>query len=302
MRSQNQDCIILILGFNRPEYVQRRVNELGPNPPFRVHISIDGGISSETYESFSSIEKRLDKEYFSMDYKDTNLGLVKHVTGAISTLLNEHQYVIVVEDDVQISVNFISAVAQNLMENDDPRIATWGGYSPIKGTRALERFNCWRESFYFSAWGWGISRDHWSYYTTDIHFEHLDQELRYSKTWKQLTSFQKRVWKSRFKKVSNNPNFTWDYQMQYMTFKYDFLHMHPIMRLTDNQGFDDVRSTNTKSSRPRWMGKAGVACTPIKHKRAWRVIGNILGFLDTLVYGDSKLLKSENWFPFTKRN
>lgn len=303
MLSKSQDCIVLVVGFNRPEFVERRIKELGPNPPLPVHISIDGGISSELRNSYAHIEKELDKEFFKIDYKNTNLGLVKHVTGAISTLLDSYKYVIVVEDDVQISVSFICTVAKNLKENENPRIATWGGYSPIFAIRALKRLNRWRETHYFSAWGWGISREHWSYYSTKIDFELLDQELMNSKTWGHLSSFQKRVWKSRFRKVSNNPNLTWDYQMQYMTFKYDFLHKLPIMRLTENQGFDDIRSTNTKSHRPRWMGKSGIASMPMKKKSVWGALNPILVFLDSLtISGDSILLKPENWFPFKKRN
>ena len=303
MKSKSQDCIVLILGFNRPEFVEQRVKQLGSNPPFRVHISVDGGISSEIRKRYESMENALDKNYFKIDYKDTNLGLVKHLTGAISKLLVSYEFVIVVEDDVRISENFISVVAKNLKENKNPRIATWGGYSPIHSIRALERFNCWRETRYFSAWGWGISRRHWSYYTTEIHFELLDQELMHSKTWGGLSLFQKRVWKSRFRKVSDNPNFTWDYQMQYMTFKYDFLHKLPIMRLTDNEGFDDARSTNTKLQRPKWMGKISVARMPIKNKSAWGAINALLVFLDSLLLsGDSKVLKPENWFLFRRRN
>ena len=303
MLSKSQDCIVLIVGFNRPEYVERRVKELGPNPPFPVHISIDGGISSELRNIYANIEKELQKEYFTIDYKNINLGLVTHVTGAISMLLDTYKYVVVVEDDVQISVNFICTVAKNLKENDNPRIATWGGYSPIIAISGLKRFNCWRETHYFSAWGWGISREHWSYYSTKIEFEILDQELMYSKTWNRLSSFQKRVWKSRFRKVSNNPNLTWDYQMQYMTFKYDFLHKLPIMRLIENQGFDDVRSTNTKSQRPRWMGKAGISSMSMKKKSVWGGINPILVFLDTLtISGDSRLLKLENWWSFKRGN
>ena len=268
-----------------------------------MHISIDGGISSEIRKRYATMENALDKNYFRVEYHDTNLGLVNHVTGAISKVLVTHEFVIVIEDDVRISTNFISAVAKNLKENQNPRIATWGGYSPIYPIRVMERFNCWRETDYFSAWGWGISRMHWSYYASGIHFEILDQELMHSKTWSGLSSFQKRVWKSRFRKVSDNPNFTWDYQMQYMTFKYDFLHKLPIMRLTDNEGFDDIRSTNTKNQRPRWIGKTGVACMPIKNKSAWEAINALLVFWDSLLLsGDSKLLKPENWFHFKRRN
>jgi hypothetical protein len=301
MQTENQDCIVLILGFNRPEFVEQRVKELGPNPPFHVHISIDGGISSEIRNGYATIEQGLNTERFNISYKNTNLGLVKHVTGEISHLFEKYEYVIVIEDDIQISRNFISDVGKNLIENRNPRIATWGGYSPINAVRGLESLNCWRETHYFSAWGWGISRDHWSYYTTEIDSEIIDQELMHSKTWGQLSSFQKRVWKSRFRKVSINPNLTWDYQMQYMTFKYDFLHKLPILRLTENEGFGDARSTNTKSERPRSMGAVGISKTRIYNKSAPHFLTRILVFIDSLAMsGDSILLKPEHWFNFRR--
>jgi hypothetical protein len=299
MQSMNQNCIVLILGFNRPEFVEQRVKELGPNPPFRVHISIDGGINSDMQDHYAEIEHDLDKRYFNISYKKTNLGLVKHVTGEISQLFERYEFVIVIEDDVQISKNFIRDVGENLMENSNPRIATWGGYSPINKISALEGLNCWRQTHYFSAWGWGISREHWSYYSTEIDSEFIDQELMYSKTWRQLSSFQKRVWKSRFRKVAINPNLTWDYQMQFMTFKHDFLHMLPILRLTENEGFGEVRSTNTKSERPRWMGAVGISEGRIYKKSAPDFLNRLLVFIDSLtISGDSFLLKPEHWFKF----
>jgi len=301
MQTKNKNCIVLILGFNRPEFVKQRVNELGANPPFRVHISIDGGISSEMQDSYADIEQDLDKRHFNISYKNTNLGLVKHVTGEISHLFERYEYVIVIEDDVQISGNFIRDVGKNLMENRNPRIATWGGYSPINKIRSLENLNCWRETHYFSAWGWGISRDHWSYYTTEIDSEKIDQELMDSKIWSQLSSFQKRVWKSRFRKVAINPNLTWDYQMQFMTFKHDFLHKLPILRLTENEGFGDTRSTNTKSERPRWMGAVGISEARIYNKSAPDFLNRILVFIDSLtISGDSILLKPKYWFKLKR--
>jgi hypothetical protein len=53
-------------------------------------------------------------------------------------------------------------------------------------------------------------------------------------------------------KVAIDPNKTWDFQMQFMSFRYNLPNLSPIYRAVDNVGFADNRSTNTKSRKPKY--------------------------------------------------
>jgi hypothetical protein len=48
--------------------------------------------------------------------------------------------------------------------------------------------------------------------------------------------------------VKNNPSYTWDVQMQYTSFLFDFTNLAPVFRFSDNEGFNDIKATHTKDS------------------------------------------------------
>ena len=71
-----------------------------------------------------------------------------------------------------------------------------------------------------------------------------------------MSAQERLIWKRRFGKVIQNPMSTWDFQMQFMSFKFDKLHYLPYFRIIDNEGFNDVRGTNITGRIPNWyLGK-----------------------------------------------
>ena len=99
----------------------------------------------------------------------------------------------------------------------------------------------------------------------------------------------------RFEKVAKNPMFTWDYQMQFMSFKYDLDHILPVFRISDNEGFDDERSTNTKSLRPRWMGKVVKVSDNLIVRSVPATLNKLFERVDSVtIAGDSKV---KQFFP-----
>jgi hypothetical protein len=67
-----------------------------------------------------------------------------------------------------------------------------------------------------------------------------------------LSEGKREIWLKRFERISTNVNWTWDYQMQYMSFITERNHVLPYFRLVDNCGFNDLNATNTIGKRPRW--------------------------------------------------
>ena len=104
------DVPVLLLGYNRPDFLADRIQELRKIAPPLVYISVDG--------SNDFIEGQMDHELFlklqdwpkkssvvTWRHKE-NLGLTRHVTSAIGRVLQEHPNVIVVEDDISLSPSF----------------------------------------------------------------------------------------------------------------------------------------------------------------------------------------------------
>jgi hypothetical protein len=294
---------ILLLGYNRPDYLVDRLQELRKIAPPLIYISIDGSndvLTDEITEALSTNLKNWpsDSRVEIWRNKD-NLGLTKHVPRAITRVLREHLKVIIVEDDISLSPNFyINMIKgfETLASNDIK--GTVGAFSPLKLPRNLESLNRWRTTHYFSCWGWGVSREIWRKYKVDLRNEDIDTSLAKSQTYKNLTTAQQTVWRERFQKIVLHPFDTWDVQVQYMSFKYDFTNILPVSRFIDNVGFSDNRSVHTKGKKPRWFQSGGYSNAIINLSSVSPISKILTTFIDSNTFiGDSKLFQ---WWNIRK--
>jgi len=247
------DVCVLLIGFNRPDLLRKRIDEIYKSKVRNLQISIDGGHKSSYKKMESLIEYARSKfeslDFFNINYHGTNLGQVRHITMQVSNIFSQFKYVIVIEDDIKISSSFMVNMINGLnIQRDNGYLGIVSGFSPLH----FKYFtNMWRKSDYPFLWGWACSIDVWDRYTFDLSSISLESSLAKSKTWNGLNSKQKSNWISRFKKVQADPYRTWDYQMAYISFRFDFLNLAPLYSMVGNEGFNDHRSTNTKSKKPR---------------------------------------------------
>lgn len=246
---------VLILGFNRPELLKKRINEISKSRLENLYISIDGGGKSHTKEM--DLVKQYAQEKFSMlqcfnlNHHKSNLGLDRHITGEISKVLDKHQYIIVIEDDVIISDNFINNMIDGL--NIHKRYGSTGivsGFSPLH-FKYLK--NKWRISSYPYIWGWACSRAVWQNYEYDLAKIDFEQKLRHSKSWSNLKPSQKEKWLALFKKAHTNSQDTWDSRLVFLSYRKDFINLAPIFSVVGNEGFNDLRAIHTKGKKPRFV-------------------------------------------------
>ena len=301
---------LLLLGYNRHDLLEKRVKEISKLEVEKVYISIDGGEESHKSEMISLI-----LEIPSIFLKDTevkiihhenNLGLTKHITSAISKVLEENENLIVVEDDIAINSSFYKNMSNGL--NMLKKMGTRGlvsGFSPINYSGSYHLQNKWRKSIYFSCWGWGCNRDTWARYESNLSDIDLDEALKNSHAWNSLSSWQKSLWKSRFRRVQQNESYTWDLQMQFASFANEFTNLVPLFRFTDNEGFNDVRATHTKEPKPKWMKNKSKNEQDI-YDFAGIITSKLFGIIDALtIVGDSRLLSFyknvKNYFKFNEK-
>lgn len=244
---------VLLLGFSRPELLKKRIDEIHASKVENLYISIDGGSASRTEEmdkvKLYAKSKFEHLNFFSLNHHESNLGLVKHITGEISKVLNDYECVIVIEDDIKISPNFIKNMVSglNLLEKDGVK-GIVSGYSPLH-LRILR--NKWRASIYPYIWGWACTREVWRMYTFDLGNINIEKSLEVSLTWQSLNQIQKDKWLGLFKKVQLNPSHTWDIQLAFLSFCKGFTNLTPIYSLVGNEGFNDIRAVHTKGKKPK---------------------------------------------------
>ena len=229
----------------------RRLSELCASSvlPERVLVSIDGPRSEEESRIWKDFDfSTLAKEFpFTLEFirRPANLGCSLHIITAVSEVLQVSNSVIVVEDDVVVGNGFLKSMIDGLsIISSDDSIGTVGGFSPFYKGFFRTSTNYWRKSPYFSAWGWGTTKEFWEGFVTLSKIENLESILESSSTWMNLSKRKKRIWMKRFRRG------IWDYNVQFMLFLKEKKNLLPKLRLIDNEGFFDLRSTHTKHQRP----------------------------------------------------
>lgn len=255
----NPGSPVLLLGYNRIEHIRRRLPEIiSWNPP-HIYVSIDGPKNlSEKAISLEISNYLLNYEInknITIYLNEKNLGLSNHTTSTITKILSTEENLIILEDDIEIFKNTYMSMSRVLNDSNINKFAIVSGFSSIPSPPIFLQsllLNKFRSATYTSVWGWGIRKDKWNLFKLDISDLNLELELSKSNLWNKLSPRQKRIWLQRFMKVADDPNKTWDFQMQFMSFRYNLPNLSPIYRAVDNVGFADNRSTNTKSKKPKY--------------------------------------------------
>ncbi len=285
---------ILLIGYNRPDFFQDRLNEIRILPIKKLYISVDSignEINSEIKKMVNEFVESEPKFQVSVNFESKNQGLTKHITSAISRVLEVDEAVIVVEDDISLSIQSYNAFkAGHLMSMSMKLTGVVSGFSPLAQPAWFQK-NIWRRTPYFSVWGWVATQQNWRNYTFDLSNIDISKELEKSRSWKKLSSFQKSVWLSRFNRAKSDPLLTWDIQMQYFSFQHDYANFVPLFRVVENLGFNDSRAVHTKFNKPRWFRTSDPkrAITPANNlKKNVDHAGNVIDSMT--IAGDSRML------------
>ena len=286
--SQWQKVPILILGFNRPESLNEVLSQTSLQQFEKVIVSIDGPRSGNTNDQIanSEIRKIVSKTGFESQFSTLNRGS-RAITAAVSSILDNHTSLIVVEDDLLFSPQSLRFVAERVLKLDK-NTATVGGYSPRFVLNRTFKGNTWRESNYFCPWVWGTNQEIWKRYKQEINSQDLAQLVQ-SPTWNALSPSIRSKWFLRFLWCVNNPNLTWDYQMQFLHFRESLISVRPYKSLVTNHGFNNQGQRTHKE--PIWNPKAYVNSMSGESNSKLNWYSN---FMDSITFAaDNKLLDSK---------
>ncbi|MBL7952455.1 MAG: glycosyltransferase [Flavobacteriales bacterium] len=138
---------ILVLAYRRPALLQRTLRSLAANEGARdsaVHIHCDGARNGASAEERRDIEQvqRIAREATGfaavhVSSAESNKGLARSVIGGVEAMLEKHDRVIVVEDDVELSPYFLRFMNDALEAyGSEERVAAVGSWTyftaPVK--------------------------------------------------------------------------------------------------------------------------------------------------------------------------
>lgn len=254
--------------FNRPELLEKTLRSVCLQSPNKLLVFCDGprpGIEADLTaikkckELVAQTPWQCDVE---TDYADTNLGLEKRFSTALSVLRARGEPFVVIEDDCLPGNGFIDFCEEMLAKYEtDSRIGM------IQGGNLLPRLfrGLSNSSYRFSRrpkiWGWAswpralegfdVAMPGWS-----------DCDKKPFLKSQGLGFWEIRSWIRKFDAARSVG--TWDYQWVYHLMRSGFLSVAPKVNLIENIGFGDS-ATHTKIAWPSAAKKSEALGFPLRH-------------------------------------
>lgn len=248
---------ILLIGFNRPDLLEKRLFELLNYTPkdMSIHLSLDGARASRNQDFVNQNEIiAIVKQYqeklgrrFTYKIQPSNLGCDAHIYKAITEEIKDFEAIICLEDDIQIGSLTVSAMVDRYKAGESHLIC---GMSSFKSTGKITNLlihNKWRRGRYFSAWGYLVSQEFWKDFKITTNRVEIENKLKASRYWRGMPTHKRNTWTGRFQRGNI------DYQIQLESFTRDLLIDLPIFRIIENTGLGDPRATHTYHKRPKNM-------------------------------------------------
>lgn len=262
---------ILLIGFNRPDFMAEQITAVRGATPKKIYIAVDGpreGRSDEVEKCRAVREcvKLIDwpcevKTLF----RERNLGCKYGVSGAITWFFENEEMGIVLEDDCRPTVDFLRFASEMLERyKDDSRIGAVCGFNHFN----LQSDNV--PSYHFSRhmdiWGWASWRRVWREY--DVEMRHLHGRIKSIIDNSYMTSYCRRMYKGFANDLANGLS-TWDIQFSFLSLYKGWLNIVPKIRLVANAGLADERATHTGGYIywGRNWSKAGTIEFPVVHPK-----------------------------------
>lgn len=285
---------ILLITFNRPEHTKRTIEALRVQKPPLVYVFQDGARAGNEQDSVNClavreiIENEIDwKCELHTHFSEQNRGCRDAIIYAISSVLKEHEAVIVVEDDIITSPAFYTYMCKALeYYRNRPTVWSISGHS-----HSPEKFQVPEDYDYdvFASprlfnWGWGTWRDRWertdwsmSYYEAFMHHPYEMQAfMRGGDDLIPMLAHEK-----------EGKSSAWDIQFAFAHFANHAVSIVPCESYTDNIGQD---GSGTHSSVVQSNGVVNALNQNVQPK-----------FIDNL-YFDSRIINSLcNVFTYAKR-
>lgn len=228
---------IALFVYNRPEHTLKTLKSLKNNTLADMsilYIYLDKNKNSKDKQAVLKVKEIINEENWCRTVKiverEENFGLYKNIVNGINDIVNSHNKVIVLEDDLLTSPTFLEYMNMglNLYEKKRQVFAINGYMFPIQ----LENTALRKAGFLplTSTWGWATWLDRWQLFEYDLcNKKHIEN----NKELKQRFNFGGYD----YYKMLENKN-SWGIKWYYTMFEYNGLCLFPYKSLIDNIGHD----------------------------------------------------------------
>lgn len=246
----NANLPILLIAYNRPEMVLRSINKLREIKPRKIYFAVDGPKINSRNDSNKVQDCIKNAKYIDWEcevytkFSPINQGCALGVSSAISWVFENEDFVLVLEDDIEINKDFYEIASKLLFQYRDSKeifAICASNISNFSHNRAEESYFFTK---YFAGWGWATWKDRWQDYDVRV-FEKQKIDvikiLKYSNFNPIVTIyFLYNFYKVKCKKLD-----TWDYQINYLIMKNNLMVIKMSRNFSKNHGIGED-ATHTK--------------------------------------------------------
>jgi hypothetical protein len=246
------DVPILFLVFNRPDLTAEVFSVLRQLRPKRLFVAADGPRPNVDGEVALCREARTIATAVDWEcelktlFRDKNHGCGPAVSGAISWFFDQVEEGVILEDDCLPSLSFFNFCKYALEKyREDTRIGTVSGDYFLPPDLFLDQ--PYYFSKYFQIWGWATWRRVWKKYRLDLSFE---TEENWLSIFSEVHSapLEADYWIEILRALTKGTLNTWDYQMMFVSWREQLLHVAPTRNLVSNIGYrPDATHTSFES-------------------------------------------------------
>ncbi|MCU7550101.1 glycosyltransferase [Chitinophagaceae bacterium LB-8] len=245
---------VVLFAYKRLESLQKTVDALQKNflaKETELIVFADGPKNQSDKKKVALVQNYIDKidgfKNVTVKKYTVNRGLSKSIKAGVSEVLTSYKSVIVVEDDLLTTPNFLNFMNQALQTYEyNEKINSISGYT----FALVPSYNYGYDNFFnlrASSWGWATWANRWS----SVNWEILDCISRSSikETKKFGTDFPSLIQKAKSRVVDS-----WAIAWFYFQLKNNLYTVYPIISKVQNIGFD-LDATHTLKSEKRFKTK-----------------------------------------------
>jgi GR25 family glycosyltransferase involved in LPS biosynthesis len=247
---------IVLFTYKRLDTLRQTVEALQKNylaAESDIYIYSDaakGGVDQEAVDGVRAYIQSIDGfKTITIYESEYNKGLATSIIEGVSQVLQIHEAVIVLEDDLVSTNNFLDFMNETLVKfKEEKTVFSISGFS--FNLRIQDKYLF--DSYFLNrgwSWGWATWRDRWG--KIDWEIKDYDEFIKDSKAQKMFAEGGSDL-NGMLKKQMNNNLDSWAIRWFYNQFRSQGLTVYPVQSKILNEGFG-INATHTKGSSRRYM-------------------------------------------------
>lgn len=250
-----QRAAVLITGFNRPVLLAELL-ELLKISGRKIYVSLDTPRHDDQKNLVKSSEciavlKKYQELITSSRIADSHEGCFPGVSNGIEWAFEQEESLIILEDDILFSENFLEVMDQLLFYfKDEEKVGSIAGTNLVPSRYLSHPNSALRLSNYTSSWGWATWKRSWVHFNEDN--KKFPEEMSKANILKKNYP-NKIYWKGIFSKVASGEIDSWAYRWLYSNAIRDKKTITPNANLVLNRGFGNDATHTNDNKLPWWL-------------------------------------------------